>query len=104
MQKTPTFFCKSPFVSNEKAFCLLRNRVIAAASPRIAAKNAFDCEKAALEWSVLLYCLKGILRTSRGKPTSRRRMWRNGCLIEPYKQNKQPRKKLLNDFHSLPWR
>ena len=83
---------------------MLWDRVIAATSPRIAAKNAFDCEKATLEWSVLLYCLKGILRTSRGKPTSRRRMWRNGCLIEPYKQNKQPRKKLLNDFHSLSWR
>ena len=82
----------------------LWHRVIAATSPRIAAKNAFDSEKAALEWSVLLYCLKGILRTSRDKPTSRRRMWRNGCLIKPDKQNKQPRKKLLNDFHSLSWR
>ncbi len=60
----------------------LRDGIIAAPTPGMAAKNAFETEPEALEGPVFAEGLQGVLRAGRSKPAAARRIRRDADLIE----------------------
>ena len=75
----------------------LRHRIVAAAAPRMAARQPFQGEPAALDGPVFAQRLDGILRTGRRKPARRRREGRDAELVELHHGDQRQRRRTFTD-------
>jgi hypothetical protein len=66
------------------------------ATPRMAPANSLHTKPSAFENAVRQDSIFGILRTRRGKATSTRQEWRDGVLVNDYRQNEKLTKNLAH--------